>query len=219
VSLSSGEAEFNGVVKGAGAGLGYQSLLKDLGQDVPVRVWTDSSASIGICSRQGLGKLRHLDTHTLWIQQAVRTGRIDLRKVLGEANPADLFTKHSLTREKLMDLTEIFRCQFQGGRAASAPQRREGTGGKTQMAEANMVKETDMILPHLVFGPEELDRRYPPLVAPEAVDTEDLTKDEEDGIIVEGNKVVKDFVQQCAVQGRRRHLSERPLENARPPGT
>jgi hypothetical protein len=64
VSLSSGEAEFNGVVKGAGMGLGYQSLLKDLGLEVPVRVWTDSSAAIGICSRQGLGKLRHIDTHT-----------------------------------------------------------------------------------------------------------------------------------------------------------
>ena len=64
VALPSGEAEFNGVVKGAGIGLGYQGLLRDLGQDIPVRVWTDSSASIGICSRQGLGKLRHLDTHT-----------------------------------------------------------------------------------------------------------------------------------------------------------
>ena len=208
VSLSSGEAEFNGVVKGAGAGLGYQSLLRDLGQEVPVRVWTDSSASIGICSRQGLGKLRHLDTHTLWIQQAVRTGRIDLRKVLGEANPADLFTKHSLTREKLMSLTEIFRCQFQGGRAASAPQRREGVGDKVQMKEANMVKEDDMILPHLTFSPEELDRRYPPLVAPDAVDTEDLTKDDEDELILEGNRIVKDLVSACALQGRRRHLAD-----------
>jgi len=208
VSLSSGEAEFNGVVKGAGAGLGYQSLLRDLGQEVPVRVWTDSSASIGFCSRQGLGKLRHLDTHTLWIQQAVRTGRIDLRKVLGEANPADLFTKHSLTREKLMSLTEIFRCQFQGGRAASAPQRREGVGDKVQMKEANMVKEDDMILPHLTFSPEELDRRYPPLVAPDAVDTEDLTKDDEDELILEGNRIVKDLVSACALQGRRRHLAD-----------
>ena len=65
VSLSSGEAEFNGVVRGAGVGLGYQSLLKDLGVNLPVRVWTDSSAAIGISTRQGLGKLRHLDTHTL----------------------------------------------------------------------------------------------------------------------------------------------------------
>ena len=60
---------------GPGQGLGYQALLKDLGIDVPLRVWTDSSAAIGICNRQGLGKLRHLDTHTLWVQQAVRSGR------------------------------------------------------------------------------------------------------------------------------------------------
>ena len=64
VALSSGEAEFNGVVRGAGQGLGYKALLQDLGVDVPLRLWTDSSAAIGICSRQGLGKLRHLDTHT-----------------------------------------------------------------------------------------------------------------------------------------------------------
>ena len=114
VSLSSGEAEFNGVVRGAGMGLGFQSRMRDLGQDAPVRVWTDSEAAIGISSRQGLGKLRHLDTHTLWIQHAVRSGRIDLRKVLGEANPADLFTKHSLSRERLKMLTGIFDCKFRG---------------------------------------------------------------------------------------------------------
>ena len=64
IALSSGEAEFAGVLRGAGQGLGYQALLKDLGVDVPLRVWTDSSAAIGICNRQGLGKLRLLDTHT-----------------------------------------------------------------------------------------------------------------------------------------------------------
>ena len=101
IALSSGEAEFAGVLRGAGQGLGYQALLKDLGVTVPLRVWTDSSAAIGICNRQGLGKLRHLDTHTLWTQQAVRTGRLDLRKVLGEENPADLLTTHSNSRQRL----------------------------------------------------------------------------------------------------------------------
>ena len=65
VTLSSGEAEVYGVVRGAGQGLGYQALLQDLGLELPLRVWTDSSATLGICSRQGLGKLQHLDTHTL----------------------------------------------------------------------------------------------------------------------------------------------------------
>ena len=81
VTLSSGEAEFYGVVRGAGQGLGYQALLQDLGLELPLRVWTDSSAALGICSRQGLGKLRHLDTHTLCVQHAVRSKRLVLNKV------------------------------------------------------------------------------------------------------------------------------------------
>ncbi len=125
VSLSSGEAEFNGVVRGAGVGLGYRSLLRDLGHEVPLRLWTDSSAALGICSRQGLGKLRHLDTHTLWVQQAVRARQVDLRKIAGDVNPAGMFTKHSLTREKLMSLAKLFDAEYRGGRAASAPQTRE----------------------------------------------------------------------------------------------
>ena len=207
VALSSGEAEFNGVVKGAGIGLGYQSLLRDLGQDIPVRVWTDSSASIGICSRQGLGKLRHLDTHTLWIQQAVRSGRIDLRKVLGDANPADLFTKHSLSRDRLMKLTRLYDCRFLDGRAASAPQRREGKSGKTTMAGACLVNgdlDDDLIVPHLMFSDEELEKRYPKLVAHDEEDTGDLLKDDDDILLREGMRIVGDFVEACSTRGRRR---------------
>ena len=135
VALSSGEAELNGVVRGAGVELGYQSLLRDLGVNSSLRVWTDSLAAIGICSRQGLGKLRHLDTHTLWIQQAVRSKRVDLRKVAGEVNPADLFTKHSLTRERLMGLAKLFEVEYRGGREASTPTDRATAGTKTILAE------------------------------------------------------------------------------------
>ena len=38
VTLSSGEAEFYGVVRAAGAALGHQSLLRDLDCEVPARV-------------------------------------------------------------------------------------------------------------------------------------------------------------------------------------
>ena len=56
VSLSSAEAEFYGVVKAAGLVLGQQSIYRDLGIEMPVRVWTDSAAAMEICARQGLGK-------------------------------------------------------------------------------------------------------------------------------------------------------------------
>ena len=75
VALSSGGAEFAGLIRGSGQGLGYQAVLRDYAVEAHLRVWISSSAAIGICSRRGLGKLRHLDTHTLWIQRAVGTGR------------------------------------------------------------------------------------------------------------------------------------------------
>jgi hypothetical protein len=134
VALSSGEAEFAGVIRGSGQGLGYQALLRDFGVDVSLFVWTDSSAAIGICNRQGLGKLRHLDTHTLWIQHAVRLGRVDLRKVAGEVNPADLFTKHSLRKLRVEQLVELHGCRFLTGRAESAPLARTGASNKVTMA-------------------------------------------------------------------------------------
>ena len=37
ISLSSGEAEFYGVVKASGIGLGYQALLEDLGWKADLR--------------------------------------------------------------------------------------------------------------------------------------------------------------------------------------
>ena len=67
--------------------------MGDLGLTMAVRVWTDSTATIGICGRRGLGKLRHIDTQCLWIQQKVRRKDIELRKIRGEMNPADLFSK------------------------------------------------------------------------------------------------------------------------------
>ena len=121
VTLSSGEAEYYGLVKAAGAGLSHQSLMDDLGVHLPVRVWTDSSAALGIASRSGLGKLRHLETHTLWVQGKVRTKAITLRKVWGEVNPADLCTKHLPSREKVHQLLGLFNCEYRAGRAAAAP--------------------------------------------------------------------------------------------------
>jgi hypothetical protein len=195
VALSSGEAEFAGVIRGAGQGLGYQALLKDLGIDAPLRVWTDSSAAIGICSRQGLGKLRHLDTHTLWIQQAVRLGRVDLRKVDGEVNPADLLTKHSLSRERLEALVKLHGCQYIGGRAESAPKAREGASTKATMASATVGAiddhERQPIMPHNALTQEELDRDYPSIAPPEADQLDDIANDTGDKVFQAGMREVE----------------------------
>ena len=77
-----------------------------------------------VCQRQGLGKLRHIETQALWVQQKVRSGVIELRKVRGEVNPADLFTKSLTSRERIESLVKLLSCCYRSGRAEGAPQLR-----------------------------------------------------------------------------------------------
>ena len=63
--LSSGESELHGISKGVSVGLGMQSIAKDLGFDISVRIHSDACAAIGIARRRGLGKIRHLDVEDL----------------------------------------------------------------------------------------------------------------------------------------------------------
>ena len=58
-----------------------------------VEVVQDSTAAKGTASRVGIGKIKHLDTGWLWIQDVVRAGVVTLKKIHGTVNPADLLTK------------------------------------------------------------------------------------------------------------------------------
>ena len=180
VTLSSGEAEFYGLVKAAGAGLGHQSIMRDFGLTVPVRVWTDSSAALGISTRSGLGKLRHLETHTLWVQEKVRVGAIQVRKVRGDVNPADLFTKHLPSRDKIAQLVKLFGCEYREGRSAAAPMLRpldptgdqggQSSGGHLPTFEVRDAEMHDIdILPHM-HAEADLARLFPLLGAPPPIE-------------------------------------------------
>ena len=94
IALSSGEAEYYGLVKGASMALGIRSMHREMGIPLRIRVNTDASAAKGIASRRGLGKVRHVEVHQLWVQDKVATGDIEVRKVDGKTNIADGLTKH-----------------------------------------------------------------------------------------------------------------------------
>ena len=94
IALSSGEAELHGIAAGIAHGLEIQSLARDLGFSMAIRIHSDAIAALGICRRRGLGKIRHLDVTDLWCQEKVRTGAVTLHKVLGTENPADILTKY-----------------------------------------------------------------------------------------------------------------------------
>ena len=68
-----------------------------------------------------MGGIRHLDTQSLWLQQALRHRRLGLGKVLGTENPSDLMTKHvdfKLVGEHVCSMVD----EFATGRAELAPQ-------------------------------------------------------------------------------------------------
>ena len=106
--MSSGEAEYYGMVQGASIASGIRSMLADMGVDVKIRLRTDASAAKGIASRRGLGKIRHIEVHQLWLQEKVNNQVIEVMKVKGEENVADALTKYldGPGTKKHMELTE-----------------------------------------------------------------------------------------------------------------
>ena len=120
ISLSSGEAELHGIAYGAAQALGIQSLMRDAGWDIAVHLHSDATAAIGIARRKGLGKIRHLDTTDLWIQDKIRSKKMKLSKVLGTENMADVLTKYVDRATMTAALTKM-NLHHRLGRPACAP--------------------------------------------------------------------------------------------------
>ena len=93
IALSSGESEWYGLVKGSSVGLGFQSLMSDWNLELTLEVLSDSSAARGFSHRKGLGKMRHIQTRYLWVQERVHEGHLKVLPVKGTQNPADVLTK------------------------------------------------------------------------------------------------------------------------------
>ena len=150
--------------------------MKDLGYEAGVRVWTDSSAAMGIAGRSGFGRLRHLETHALWVQERLRSKAFELRKLRGEVNPPDLFIKYLSNSERIVKLVELFGCSYRGGRAEAAPKLRpkervhleEEDEHAFDTADVDLleyqVKEAEIHdsrrLPH-EFGDEDIHKMFP----------------------------------------------------------
>ena len=106
VALSSAEAEFYAIVRGAAMGMQTLQILeafvralsttkvKDDDENlVSLRVSSDSSAARAICNRVGSGKVRHLSIKELWIQEEVRKKRMAMDPVDTSMNWGDIGTK------------------------------------------------------------------------------------------------------------------------------
>jgi hypothetical protein len=86
--------------------------------------------------RQGVGRVRHLDIGVLWLQEQQLRRVVELTKVLGTSNPADLMTKH-LAQESLNQYVEMLRYEFRQGRSSTTA--RLHTTRKSAQPEAHAI--------------------------------------------------------------------------------
>ena len=93
VTLSVAEAEFYALVKAASLGISIQSLYHDWGLKVEILLRSDSSSARAMCSRQGAGRVKHMATRWMWIQERLRDRAFRLNAVPTADNVADIFTK------------------------------------------------------------------------------------------------------------------------------
>ena len=76
--------------------------------------FTDSSSARQLASRQGIGRVKHLDAKVLWIQDQVREGHVCLSQIGTQWNIADIGTK-VLTAKRLKCLLDEIGVMDDGG--------------------------------------------------------------------------------------------------------
>ena len=93
VALSSGDAEFYGIVRAAAASKQTSLILEQIRMQSEVNIASDSTAARGICTRTGSGKVRHLSIKEMRKQASYRKKEFQLVLVDTLLNWADIGTK------------------------------------------------------------------------------------------------------------------------------
>ena len=128
IALSSGESELAAVVRGATEMFGLQSVFADFGfHNIRLALCSDATAAIGIVDREGLGRVRHLATADLWVQQRVRSGEISVSKWPSKDNVADIGTKGVDSQTLTKHLLSLGFAQLEG-RAQCTPELKQTAG-------------------------------------------------------------------------------------------
>ena len=106
IAQSSAEAEFYASASGVSEGILLRKVLAFFGLPLGLRALTDSAANNAMAHRLGVGKVRHLETKVLWLQQLVYRGLLTMTWKAGRFNNADLGTK-VLQKARFQELVEM----------------------------------------------------------------------------------------------------------------
>ena len=104
-ALSVGEGETRATSHGCSTAMYLQKLVEEdfRMECTKPRLWTDSGSTKQGLERLGVGKIRHLETQHLFVQEAQRLKLMTLGKVKGTENPSNILTKHLKSGQEMRD--------------------------------------------------------------------------------------------------------------------
>ena len=80
VALSSAEAKLKADLRKGCEILGMSQFCSEFGYTMKTTINGDSSAVKGILTRRGCGKVKHLEVKQLWLQEQVRSGKVEFQR-------------------------------------------------------------------------------------------------------------------------------------------
>ena len=112
VALSSCEGEVMAASEGIKEALLLQEVLMFVGLGhYEIEIKMDSSAAHAFFHRRGVGRMKHIDSRILWLQDLIAAGGVRLKKIPRTQNLADMLTHTPSAKElemflPLMSLTK-----------------------------------------------------------------------------------------------------------------
>ena len=93
VALSSCEAEVMAASEGIKEALLLQEMLMCVGLGhYEIEIKVDSSAAHAFFHRRGVGRMKHIDSRILWLQDLIAAGDVRVKKIPRTQNLADMLT-------------------------------------------------------------------------------------------------------------------------------
>ena len=88
------------------------ALAREFSDELKAGVLVDASAALGVAQRQGLGKLRHLQTGALWIQETAEKTPVNAQST----RCGELLGTHDEERVQIIDreTRSSYECEVHG---------------------------------------------------------------------------------------------------------
>ena len=140
VALSSGEAEYYAGASAASDSILLKEAIQFLtGRRCKVNLYLDSSAARGIITRQGVGRVKHLQIRTLFLQELHKQGTLSVHPVGTKENTADIGTK-PLSGKRIKLLLHWLGFQDENNEPVGSEELQEHRSQEQAKASVRMIK-------------------------------------------------------------------------------